>query len=103
MNDEEIKKWNLPRTLLGKHTFWSKLNYYFLYIPWMGHPNAKSHDEFYHGIIPHKHEYDYEHIFYESGCKLARCKHYGCYLCDPVSLKEMLEDSKKFRSSQNPS
>lgn len=87
-------------TLLGKHTFWSKIYYYIVLFHWHTSDitDKKPKEELYYGCIPHKHEYDYDHPFVESGVALARCKHYGCYLCEPFEfLKELEVDNKILR------
>lgn len=88
--------------LLGKHNFWSKLGYYLILPHWFTAdiPNKKTKDELWYGMIPHKHEYDYEHPFVEQGITLARCKHYGCYVSEPFECIRKMEEDNKWLKKQ---
>mgnify|MGYP003632765691 CR=1 FL=1 len=67
----------------------------------MQHEDAKSFDEFWYGIIKHKHEFDKREEALSDGGKdyrYASCKHHGCKRCTIVHKvgHSKLDDNNEF-------
>lgn len=89
--------------LLGKKTFWWKVQYVILAPLWVlsESPTKKSWSEYKYGLIEHEHEYDFDKPEYDSIdlldggevlSKYYKCKHHGCNI---VSVAEKNGDLTK--------